>query len=245
MRLKPDPPLCGRWLLGRWRIAWVLLFVTSMGSSAWAEVMKMLVPEYLPYTGTVDGKAGGFGVEKVREVFRRAGLEMQVQVVPNYARCVSEVRAGAADGFFLGSRNRERDAVAVMTDAIMINNWIWLLPKGTTRKPADADFVRTASVGVMLNTNPHAWLRDNGYLVGGTTKNAASLLNMLDAGRLDAVLVPELVIQNALQTSGKRLDDYQSHTHSRQPFGIYISKQFIRQNPGVVDQINDAIRRQP
>lgn len=221
-------------------VLWVLLGATG----ALAQLVRFAAPEYPPYTSEVEGRATGLGVQLVEDIMQRAGLQMEVHIVPNYSRCVFEVSHQIADGFFLGSRNAERDAVAVLSQPVLINRWVWVRLRSdgaTTRAPRR----QQDAVGVLLNTNPHIWLRDNGYRITGTPTSSASLVGMLEAGRFDVALVPELVFQHAVQARGRSLSDYQVETHSDQAFGIYLSKDFLRRYPDSLERINRAIASLP
>lgn len=217
---------------------WGLL---AWSAAASAQALRLAAPEYMPYTGEVNGAVVGVGVERVARILKRAGMSMSVHVVPNYSRCVFEVSHQMADGFFLGSRNSERDAVAVMSRPVMVNRWIWVLRKSNPSDPAVPEFKGQRDVGVLLHTNPHVWLKENRYRITGTPTSATSLLAMLDAGRFEAALVPELVFQHAALQSGRNTANYRTALHSSQAFGIYLSKDFLRNNPGVLERINAAI----
>lgn len=212
-------------------------------NEAVAQDLRFAIPDYLPFTGKIDGKPGGIGVDLAEKIVKEAGLSMTVHVVPNYSRCVIEVESNEADGFFLGSRNDERDAVAVMTDQIMINNWMWVLPQKSTMKASDANFKSKARIGVMLNTNPHTWLKNNGYIIAGTPTTSDSLLKMLEAERLDAVLIPEMVFNEAIKRISGSRDNYNVTIQSSQPFGMYISKKYIASNPGIMEKLKAAIKK--
>ena len=220
--------VCG---LGLW---WVC-------ASAPAQTLRLAAPEYPPYTSELDGRPVGVAVERVEKIMAHAGLRMEVHIVPNYSRCVFEVSHQLADGFFLGSRNSERDAVAVMSQPVMVNRWVWVTRQDSKANPQAPDFKQNSSVGVLLNTNPHMWLKGKAYRITGTPTSGVSLLAMLDAGRFDAALVPELVFQHFAQQTGRPLAQYRSVLHSSQDFGIYLARDYAHAHPGVLERINAAI----
>ena len=219
----------------------LLLLFLLVGREGSAQELRFAAPEYQPYTGEVQGQATGVGVAMVEEIITRAGMRMSVHIVPNYSRCVFEVSHQIADGFFLGSRNAERDAVAVLSRPVLINRWVWVTRKEASDKPAIAKSRAATSMGVMLNTNPHIWLKEHGYHITGTPNTGVSLVAMLDAGRFDKALVPELVFQYAVQQSGRNLGDYNITLHSSQAFGIYLAKDFLQRHPEALTRINQAI----
>lgn len=144
-----------------------------------AQQIRFDVPEYPPFTGTVDGKPGGIAIEPVANVMKEVGLEMSVTVVANYTRCISDIQQGRSDGFFLASENKERDAVAVLSSKIMINNWLWAYPSSSSIDPAASDFKSKTRAGALNGSNPLTWLRDNGFNINGTPYTPLSLLEML------------------------------------------------------------------
>lgn len=211
---------------------------------AQAETLRFAVPEYAPFTTSIHGKASGFGVEKVEKILKDAGFSMEAHVVPNYSRCLLEVKNNAVEGFFLGSQNKERDALATMTLPVMTNNWIWVSKKTHPLKPDAVNFKKQGRIGVILNTNPHSWLKAEQYNIIGTPSNVANLIEMLDLGRIDSALIPELVFMESIRNQSKRLDEYRMVVQSRNPFGIYLSKQYLAKNPDVLGRINAVIKRQ-
>lgn len=221
--------------------AFCLMGMLGWATAVSAQALRLAAPEYMPYTGEINGAVVGMGVERVARIIERAGMTMTVHVVPNYSRCVFEVSHQIADGFFLGSRNSERDAVAIMSEPVMINRWIWVLRRNSQTDPAGPTFKGRHDVGVLLNTNPHVWLKTNGYRISGTPTSANSLLAMLDAGRFEAALVPELVFQYTSQQTGRNSASYRTALHSSQAFGIYLSKDFLREYPNALERINTAI----
>ena len=219
-----------------------LLLLALLGQAlGLAQELRFAAPEYPPYTTEVDGQASGMAVALVEDIVQRAGMRMSVHIVPNYSRCVFEVSHQIADGFFLGSRNAERDAVAVLSHPVLVNRWGWVSLKDGPEKPATARAPSPTPVGVLLNTNPHIWLKDHGYSITGTPTSSVSLVAMLDAGRFEMALVPELVFQYALQQSNRKPENYRITLHSQQPFGIYLSKDFLRRHPDALARINKAI----
>jgi ABC-type amino acid transport substrate-binding protein len=223
-----------------WLVLWGALVLPGIVG---AQALNFVVPEYEPFTGTVGGKAAGIGIDLAAKVFKEAGITPTVQVVSNFARCISEVQTGNADGFYIGSKAADRDAVAVLSDKVLVNRWVWVLPATSALDPKAADFKAKAKVGVILNSNPNTWLKDHGFAISGTPPNVAGLLTMLDANRFNAVLVPELIFQDGLKAAGKTADGYKSVLEVEQPMGIYLSKKTLAANPGLMDKVNAAIKK--
>jgi len=229
--------------MGRLRVGLAAGLVLALAGPLVAEELRFVVPEYAPFSGTVAGKAGGIGVDLALKVLHEAGVTPRVDVVSNFARCVGEVRFGAAAGFFVGSKATDRDAVAILSDRILTNRWIWVWRSDSLVDPKAPEFKARAEVGVILNSNPHTWLKDHGYLVTGTPPNVAGLLAMLDTKRFDALLVPELIFQQGLRTTGRPATAYQSSLEVEQAMGIYVSKKTLSEHPDLLTRINVAIKK--
>jgi len=60
--------------------------------------------DWYPYSGTVDMKPKGMAVDIVREAFRKAGVDVQLQSM-GYAKCMEEAKASRIFGCFNAARN--------------------------------------------------------------------------------------------------------------------------------------------
>lgn len=222
----------------------LVLLLAAMTPRLSAQPVRLVYPEYPPYTSTVDGKPTGIGVELVRKVMAEAGLSLTVlSLNANYSRCLATVRNGMADGFFLASQNAERDAVAIRTDTLLTVKRVWITPKGSGLSPEQTDFRSKARVGVILNSNPHIWLKDNAYSISITPTNEDALLRALDSGRANAIFAPDLLFFEALKHAKKSADGYKMTVQSESAFAIYLSRKFASRNPDAVKKINAAIRK--
>ncbi len=227
------------------KLVWVtaLLILVGSGCVSAQSKIEFHVPVFPPYTFEKDGKIQGIGVERVSQILDDAGLEYTLKLVSNYGRCVADVRGGLADGFFLASQNAERDKIAVFSNTVMINRWCWFLPTDSTLNPTGPDFKSQARVGTYLNTNTEKWLRKNKYHVAGNPSQIDALIKMLKNNRINCIFLAEHVFYDALNQLGGKADDYRKIIEAAKPFGIYISKTYLSENPGVIEKINAAITK--
>ena len=68
--------------------------------------------------------------------------------------------------------------------------------------------------------------------------NINALVEKLDSGEVDAILVAEEVFNSEFVNDAR----YKGSLHSEREFGIYISKAFLKDNPDFMEKLNSAIR---
>lgn len=225
----------------RIKITCVALFFFTLFSLP-AQILRLVAPEYAPFTTLHEGRPSGLGVDLVARVMTSAGLYWTVEIVPNYARCLATLEDGSADGFFLGSTHPERDRLAVFTLPLLNNRWIWVTRAQESILLSQGPPPAGLRVGVLLNTNPHAWLKDHDYPIVGTPGRPESLVNMLEIDRVNAILVPEKIFREVVATSKRSLESFRLTRHSDNPFGLYLSRKFLETHPEVLGKVNQAIR---
>ncbi|WP_159083978.1 substrate-binding periplasmic protein [Saccharobesus litoralis] len=205
------------------------------------EPLKLIFPHFPPYTYQYSGQSQGIGIELVSQALDKAGLPYEITATTDYGRALYSVKAQRADGFFLASQNNERDRFAVFSQPLVVNRWCWFLLKNADLKPNDAEFKSQAKIGTYLNTNTHKWLLKNQYKVAASPSSIDSLLLMLNKKRIHAILLAEVVFENAALAQGVDLTNYLKIVEVEKPFGLYISKQYLSRHPDVMQSINDAI----
>lgn len=227
-----------------------LTFIVSLIIFTWIDlgysqnILRLIIPDYPPYTFKKDGKIQGSGVEKVDKIMKEAGIKYSLEFRENYARVLKETVDGLADGFFLASQNADRDKAAVFSNPVFINRWCWFYPIDSTLiNPKDVNFKDKAKVGTILNSNLHQWLTKNGYKVTGSPTNAESLIKMLKADRINIVFSAESVFLDAISKLGEKPEQYKKVIQDEKPFGIYISKEYLKKNPDVMNKVNIAINK--
>ncbi|WP_245986881.1 substrate-binding periplasmic protein [Vibrio pectenicida] len=208
------------------------------GSRAYAEYnMHFFLPNFPPYTMIdIEGSPTGIGLNAMKPILDSMRVNYTINVDSNHGRALSELKNNRSDGFFMASKNKERDQYAVFSSAVMYNNWVWIVLKENERdfRPsAQSNYV----VASLLNTNTNHWLKKSGYTLTPPAWNIESLVKKLDSHEVDAILVAEVVFKHRYQNS----DDYATILHEAKPFGVYISKAFISKHPKFMEKLNEAI----
>ena len=203
--------------------------------------LRFHIPVFPPYMFEKDGKISGTGVELVEKILKEAGIQYEFKICSNYGKALTDLKNEECDGFFLASQSAERDDVAVFSNMVVMNKWCWFYPADKPVNPKDTNFKAEARVGTHLNSNTHKWLQENGYHVTGAPSNIDSILKMLKENRTNVVFLSEAVFLDTLGKVGENPENYKSVLQTEKPFGIYVSKQYVSKNPGVMEKINAAI----
>ncbi len=201
--------------------------------------LRLVIPNFPPFTYAQNGQAEGIGVEKVKKILAAANINYSIRVVKDYGLALLLMKTGKADGMFLASENSDRNEVAIFSKPIMLNRWCWYFKADSNLTPLKRRFKQMAKVGTILNTNTHKWLRINDYRVAGKPDNATALNKMLLAGRINAVFLAEQVFELAIPTEQYYL--YHKMIAVEKPFGIYINKRYIKKNPLIMSRLNNVI----
>jgi len=221
----------------------MMVFVFMFSGNGYAhDAIRFLAPDLPPYQYQKGGQLQGIGVELIKKVMKAAKIEYSLHAASDYGAAVESVRKGVADGFFLASQNAERDEIAVFSDTLLLNNWCWFLDVNSSLRPSDASFKSKATVGTLENTNTHNWLKKNGYTVRPLEEVEALPGYLLASKKVTAVFLAELVFVKAAEKSGIAGNRYKAVVQETKPFGLYLSKQYLSENPGVMERINAAIR---
>ncbi|MCG9677190.1 MULTISPECIES: substrate-binding periplasmic protein [Vibrio] len=220
--------------------ALVFIFMSMKTHAAYD--MHFFLPDFPPYTMVNDqGQPDGIGLEKVLPILSSIGVNYTVTVSSNHGRALSELRKERSDGFFMASKNEERDKYAVFSEPVMINRWVWVVRTEDMNgfDPHSDTFKANAKVASLLNTNTSYWLKNQGYQISPPATNPSGLVEKLDNKEIDAFLVAEVVFLHDVID----LEGYGVVLEEEKAFGLYISKRFLEQHPEFMEKLNTAIRR--
>ncbi|MGF1696448.1 transporter substrate-binding domain-containing protein [Vibrio lamellibrachiae] len=203
--------------------------------------MHFFVPDFPPYT-TVnsEGVPVGIGIDKMDLVLDSIDVKYSIEVGSNHGRALKELRRGRSDGFYMASKNDERDRYAVFSESLMINRWVWvvLMEGSENLRPKSLAFKTDAKVMSLLNTNTSYWLLRNEYKALPPAADIKSLVTALDEKQVDAIFVAEVVFSHLAEGSNK----YKIILEKEKEFGIYVSNDFVEENPMFMFELNSAIR---
>lgn len=207
------------------------------------QILDLTVPEFRPLTYSENGEIKGVGTRQVTQALDNMKWPYTISIVPNYGRAIAEVTVGRSDGFFLASESSERNAIASMSEPLLINHWSWFYRKDDLELDSE-HFRKNGKIGTILNTNTHHWLIENGYHVEHATADSIHMVKLLEKDRLDAVFAAEPIVLNAMGRYNKTMS-FNQRIEISQPMGIYISKRYLAKHPHFMEMLNRQITLLP
>ena len=181
----------------------------------------------------------GVAVDRVRCVFEKLDIPLEIQVVP-WTRAQVLVQRGHAAGFFAASQKDSRDAYAVISAVIADQKWNWYLLKENPLSPQNQSFKQEATVGGFLGANMLEWMKEHNYNVATMPKDTEGLLKMLLARRVDAVMANNYVMRALLQKHGVE-DQVKVYLNKEKPLSVYFSKEFLQSRPTFIERFNNLV----
>jgi ABC-type amino acid transport substrate-binding protein len=220
-------------------ITFLLISVPSYSHEP--EVLDLVSPNFPPYTYQHNQVITGLGTELVKKVLAETDIPYKITMVEDYGTAIYAIKAKLADGIFLASQNEQRNAIATFTLPLIINKWSWFVLKDFEGDPKSEAFKSQANIGTIIGTNTHKWLKSNSYTVSAHPIDAASLAAMLKSRRIDAVFIAEAVFEHAIDED--ELSLFKKVLEVEQPFGMYISHDYLKAFPNALPQINNSIKK--
>lgn len=202
--------------------------------------LRLSTHELPPYSSQAQGTPSGIAVEAVRCAARRLRLNLALEFVP-WSRAQKHAQDGDSDGFFAASQSEARDAYALRSVVIAPQEWRWFYLRSSPLPPEHRDFKARARVSSFLGANMQVWLEEQGYGRQQPPRESDTLLRMLMAKRLDAILANHLVMAQLLQNHPRR-DEVQSLLVQTKPLSVYLTHRYLAtQAPDFMDRFNAAL----
>lgn len=173
----------------------VMIGTVTTGQPVVARTLVVALNNAPPYRIIKDTASGmsysGIYIDVVREAASRAGIDLEFEVVP-FKRALHLIEKGKADLMLGPNRTDERQKYMYYFGAALPNE-----PKAVYLGASDADVVSITdlgqkSVGVLRGANYGWQLEDAKDVRLVEAVDYAALFRMLDLGRIDALIVPEL-----------------------------------------------------
>lgn len=195
-----------------------------------AMALHLLTQEQDPYAMQLPGgEQRGLAVEVVRCALHGLALPFQVQFVA-WARAQRRVDRGEADGYFPASRNAQRDSLSQWFGPVAPQQWRWYLRRDSRMDPLAPGFREYARVGAYAGSNMLTWLQEQHYQVSVSPPEHDQILDVLLAGRADAVLAADLAMDKLVAQRGAA-NRVRSVLAQDKPLGLYLSHRFLAQQP--------------
>lgn len=202
--------------------------------------LRLSTHELPPYSSQALGAPSGMAVDAVVCAAQRLRIDLQLEFVP-WSRAQKHALDGLSDGFFAASQSAARDAYATRSVVIAPQEWRWFYLRSSALPPQHADFRARARVSSFLGANMQLWLEEQGYGKQHPPRESDTLLRMLMAERLDAILANHLVMAQLLRDHPRR-DEVRSELVVNKPLSVYLTHRYLAtQAPDFMSRFNTAL----
>ncbi|GAA6135194.1 hypothetical protein NBRC116188_19840 [Oceaniserpentilla sp. 4NH20-0058] len=225
-----------------WQTLFILvlaLFVAGIAHGQNFDAMVFGVPNFKPYTYRENGEIKGEAIEKITTVLAQLPVTYKLRLYDNYTLLIKALKRDEIQGFFLATKNPERDKYAVFSKPIDFNNWAWFTLANTSNNVHESDFKLSAIVGTVKNTNTYRWLVRHGYRTQGHSRN--EIPNLLLQQSIHAGFLAEKVFEDTCIEQGINPTRFNKRIEKKREFSIYVSKHYLNENADFINQLNQHI----
>ncbi len=216
-----------------------ILFILLANPAKAFQPMVLGVPNFKPYTFQEHNKLAGSAIAPVSLALKDSQVKFTLRLYDNYSLLLKALRKDEIQGFFLASKNLERDKYAVFSKPVTFNNWSWFVLNKSDVDVRDRDFKINSKVATVGKTNTYRWLTRSGYQV--LSSDIKQLPNLLITNQVDAVFVAQAVFESRVQSLAIHPKTFVKTVEVKKPFSIYISKYYLQSNEGFMKVLNGHI----
>ncbi len=181
-------------------------------SSLFADTIVLAADPWMPYNGEPESKTPGYCIDIAKAIFEKAGHKIIYQVTP-YTRAIPNARDGKVTGVVGAAKGDVPDFIFPANEMGHSSN-VFFVKKGNSWKYKGISSIKTIKIGVIQdytygddpfdNYIKNAAEKHNPNVEITTGENALEkLINMVIAGRIDAIIEDGLVMQYTLKQLGK------------------------------------------
>lgn len=225
------------------RLLFVCLFLLLSSINVYSEVrpqrLLLATQEWRPYQYLQDGEMQGPGIEKLKCIMKVLQQPYQITMT-DWDRAQISVEVGEQHGFFLASQSSNRDKYADYSLPVMKQVWSWFSLSDSIDTQSEM-FKDKVIVTAIFGSNKWFWLHKAGYRVEKKPRQPTTLIELLLAGEVGAVLANDFVMENAIKSLGLRHRAITRQVVKEKPLGAYFSKKFTKQYPLFMSEFNQAI----
>lgn len=121
------------------KIIFGIIFYVFLCINSFSAELKLVTLQYPPYEYEENKEVKGVAVEIVKEVFKRMGQPIKIELLP-WARAIYMIEKGEADGIFTAYKTLEREAFADYSKEILMPQVVALFIKEDSTIAFDGDF---------------------------------------------------------------------------------------------------------
>lgn len=225
-------------------LGYIAALAVGLAGSAHAQsapVLRLATQSLPPYQMLEDGSMGGLAVERVKCALDKMNVPYEFHMT-SWSRAQLGTETGRFDGFFVGSSNKNRARYAVPSSPVVSEDLAWYLPLNSDIDPNEPADALSARYSAKFATSKWRYLHRNGYNVVMRPRDAASLLNMLVTGDIDAALEYELIFTHFMEERGLSEDQFRKIPFRRQDMRVHFSKTYVNANPLFLGRFDDMMK---
>jgi len=208
-------------------------------SGVYPERLLLATQEWKPYQYQENGQMKGPGIDKLKCIMSVMKQPYQLTMT-DWDRAQLLVEVGEQHGFFLASSNKARDKYADYSAPLMTQAWSWF----SLSESIDLEnemFKAEIPVTALFGSNKWFWLHKMGYRVEKKPRRSRTLVELLLAGEVSAVLANNFVMEEAIKNLGVSHRAITRRVMKKKSLGVYFSKKFTKQYPKFLSDFNQAI----
>jgi len=175
----------------------LVMFFLVAASAASAQVFTLQTEALPPYAYKQNGQLKGVAVEIVSQLFKNAGFDYEVRIVP-WKRAYTNALYKADTCVFPVQRNQEREAQFHWVSPIVIAKTAFYTNANSTTNIRTLNDVAKLNIGSYLGSATAQYLEDQGFHVEQTTRDEQNILK-LRSNRIDVWATDVLVANYLLQ----------------------------------------------
>ncbi|MFZ3185206.1 MAG: ABC transporter substrate-binding protein [Pseudomonas sp.] len=162
-----------------------LLFGGALTSvSAHSAPLEVLTEDYPPFNMmAADTKISGLSTEIVEELFKRAGVEYKIKLLP-WKRAYEQTLNTPNTVLYSTTRTPEREELFKWVGPLVSNNWVFFAKSDSPLKVTSLDDAKQYSVGGYYGDAVAEYLAAQGFSKLQLAPNDRSNAKKLDAGRI-------------------------------------------------------------
>lgn len=212
-------------------------FSSTESERSYIHFSTAIIAPYQMYSE--QGELEGGAIPIIECAMERMAYDYKIDVLP-WARAQKNVELGESDAFFVASRNAVRDAYAQQSIPLFSGTRSWFFRRGYSVDPLADEFRERAMVGTIFGTNMHSLLSQT-YANVVTKTTEEDLISLLKTGRLEAVLLTDLMFEHTIELLDLNPADFVRKASARKPLGVYFGNQFLAQNSSFLEQFNAVV----
>lgn len=152
--------------------------------SALCAPLEVLTEDYPPFNMMgADAKISGLSTEIVEELFKRAGVQYSIKLLP-WKRAYEQTLNSPNSVLYSTTRTPEREALFKWVGPLVSNNWVFFAKSDSALKVTSLDDAKQYSVGGYYGDAVAEYLAAQGFTKLQLAPNDRSNAKKLDAGRI-------------------------------------------------------------